>query len=82
MRCFLECPRKPIARGDADGGVVVSNATVVFELENATEVTGEIAMDDSTKTGSTVVQLYTLNEVGQNSPPPLKGTLLTIVDGR
>jgi hypothetical protein len=60
----------------------VSNATVVFELENATEITGEITMDDSTKTGSTVVQLYTSNDVGSNSPPPLKGTLLTFVDGR
>jgi len=39
-------------------------------------------MDDSTKTGGTVVQLYTSNDVATNSPPPLRGSLMVFVDGR
>jgi hypothetical protein len=35
---------------------------------------------DSTKTGGTVVQLYTSDSAGKNSPRQLQGTLLTFVD--
>jgi hypothetical protein len=37
-------------------------------------------MDDSTKTGGTVVPLYTADSAGRNSPRKLQGTLLTFVD--
>jgi hypothetical protein len=37
-------------------------------------------MDDSTKTGGTVVQLYSSNDVGRNSPHQIQGTLLTFAD--
>ena len=61
---------------------LLTNAAAVFEPENATEIAGEIAMNDSTKTGGTVVQLYTSNDVATNSPPPLRGSLMVFVDGR
>jgi hypothetical protein len=37
-------------------------------------------MDDSTKTGGTVVQLYTSDSAVRTSPRQLQGTLLTFVD--
>jgi hypothetical protein len=37
-------------------------------------------MDDSPKTGGTVLRLYTSDTVGRNSPHQIRGTLLTFAD--
>ena len=39
-------------------------------------------MDDSTRTGGTVVALYSSNDVRRDSPHSIRGTLKTFVDGR
>jgi hypothetical protein len=66
---------KRLSNHDLGGGVARDNTTVIFA-----EQIGGSSMDDSTKTGGTVVQLYTSASAGKNSPRQLQGTLLTFVD--